>query len=71
MVCVIFEGNLCLSAFSSSSFFFFCVVAAPEFVEIFVYTGFRPLCKPKKMTPKYRNFHLNFEISEISKEEGV
>ena len=24
----------------------------------------RPLCKPKKMTPKYRNFHLNFEISE-------
>ena len=24
----------------------------------------RPLCKQKKMTPKYRNFHLNFEISE-------
>ena len=31
----------------------------------------RPRCKPKKMTPKYRNFRLNFEISEISKEEGV
>jgi len=31
-----FEGNLCLSAFSSSSLFFFCVVAAPEFVEILV-----------------------------------
>ena len=31
----------------------------------------RPLRKPKKMTPKYRNFRLNFEISEISKEEGV
>ena len=31
-----FEENLCLSAFSSSSLFFFCVVAAPEFVEIFV-----------------------------------
>ena len=29
-----FEGNLCLSAFSSSLFFFFCVVAAPEFVEL-------------------------------------
>ena len=35
-----FEGNLCLSAFSSSLlFFFFCVVAAPEFVEIFVSPG--------------------------------
>ena len=33
-----FEENLCLSAFSSS-LFFFCVVAAPEFVEIFVSPG--------------------------------
>ena len=41
MICGVcaFEGNLCLSAFSSSSFFFFCVVAAPEFVEIFVSPG--------------------------------
>ena len=31
----------------------------------------RPLCKPKKMTPKYRNFRLNFEISEISKYKGA
>ena len=55
-----FEENLCLSAFSSSSFFFFCVVAAPEFVEIFVSRLFRVFLKnfAKKKERKEQESHL-------------
>jgi hypothetical protein len=37
---------------------------------LFFLENMRPRCKPKKMTPKYRNFRLNFEISQNFERRG-
>jgi len=62
VVCVIFEGNLCLSAFSSSSFFFFASWQLQSLLK-FLYHGqylgfFEKFSQRKKKERKEQESHL-------------